>query len=62
MEENMKKSILLSVVASTMMMAGGNVMPVVVEPVVAEEKVDMGEVFGQFRTFYIDRSYCRHRK
>ena len=53
----MKKTILLSVVASTMMMAGGNVMPVVVEPVVAEEKVDMGEVFGQFRTFYIDRSY-----
>ncbi len=54
----MKKSILLSVVASTMMMAGGNVMPAVVEPVVAEEKVDMGEVFGQFRTFYIDRSYA----
>lgn len=54
---NLKKVILLSVVASTMMMAGGNIAPTVVAPVIAEEKVDRGEVFGQFRTFYIDRTY-----
>jgi hypothetical protein len=49
----MKKTLLLSVVASTMIMAGGDIVPA---PVV-EAEADWGEVFGQSRTFYIDRSY-----
>ena len=49
----MKKTLLLSVVASTMMMAGGDVVPA---PVVTEE-ADRGEVFGQARSFYVDRTY-----
>jgi len=59
MEENMKKTVLLSVVASTMIIAGGDIKPV--EPVVetpavkAEESV--GKVSGQLRGFYIDRTY-----
>jgi len=55
MEETMKKTVLLSVIASTMVMAGGDITPV--EPVVAEAEKDWGEVFGQSRTFYIDRTY-----
>jgi hypothetical protein len=55
MEETMKKTVLLSVIASTMIMAGGDIAPV--EPVVAEVEADWGEVFGQSRTFYIDRTY-----
>ena len=50
----MRKYLALSVVASTLLMAGGDIAPV--EPVVATE-ADYGEVFGQFRTFYIDRTY-----
>ena len=55
MEETMTKTVLLSVIASTMIMAGGDIVPV--EPVVAEVEADWGEVFGQSRTFYIDRTY-----
>ena len=52
----MKKAVLLSVIASTMIMAGGDIAPV--EPVVVEEvEKDWGEIFGQSRTFYIDRTY-----
>jgi len=53
----MRKYLALSVVASTLLMAGGDIAPV--EPVVAAEaaEVDYGEVFGQFRTFYVDRTY-----
>jgi len=53
----MRKYLALSIVASTLLMAGGDTAPV--EPVVAveAEEVDYGEVFGQFRTFYIDRTY-----
>ncbi len=54
----MKKSVLLSAVATTMIMAGGDVKPVepvVVAPVVEEES--FGTVSGQLRAFYIDRTY-----
>jgi len=52
----MKKTVLLSVIASTMIMAGGDIAPV--DPVVVEEvEKDWGEIFGQSRTFYIDRTY-----
>ena len=52
----MTKTVLLSVIASTMIMAGGNVAPI--EPVVvADVEKDWGEFFGQSRTFYIDRNY-----
>ncbi len=49
---------MLSVIASTMMMAGGTIVPVepVVEEVVVEEE-STGKVSGQFRAFYIDRTY-----
>lgn len=52
----MKKTVLLSLVTSTMIIAGGGIAPV--EPVVevAAEK-DYGEIFGQSRTFYLDRTY-----
>ena len=49
----MKKALLLSVVASTMIMAGGDIVPA---PVV-EAEADWGEVFGQARSFYVDRTY-----
>jgi hypothetical protein len=53
----MRNYLALSVVASTLLMAGGDITPV--EPVLAveAEEVDYGEVFGQFRTFYVDRTY-----
>ena len=53
----MRKYLALSIVASTLLMAGGDIAPV--EPIVAveTEEVDYGEVFGQFRTYYIDRTY-----
>lgn len=52
----MEKTVLLSLIASTMIMAGGDIKPV--EPVAAvEEEVDYGTFFGQSRTFYIDRTY-----
>jgi len=56
----MRKSVLLSVIASTMIMAGGDVKPV--EPVVAEpvpvvEEESFGTVSGQLRSFYVDRTY-----
>jgi len=52
----MKKLVVLSMIASTMIMAGGDIAPV--EPVVeavAEESV--GTFSGQFRAFYVDRTY-----
>ena len=49
----MKKTLLLSVIASTMIMAGGDIVPA---PVV-EAEADWGEIFGQSRTFYVDRTY-----
>ncbi len=52
----MKKTVLLSVIASTMIMAGGDIASV--DPVVVEEvEKDWGDIFGQSRTFYIDRTY-----
>jgi len=51
----MTRTVWLSVLASTMIMAGGDIAPV--EPVVAEVEADWGEIFGQSRTFYIDRTY-----
>ncbi len=52
----MTRTVLLSLIASTMIMAGGDIAPV--EPVVvAEVEKDWGEIFGQSRTFYIDRTY-----
>src|SRR5665648_560994 len=52
----MKKCILLSLMASAMLMAGGEIKPV--EPAVTTVKADeAGKVSGQLRTFYIDRTY-----
>ena len=54
----MKKIVLLSCIASTMIIAGGDIKPVepVVEaPVVVEEFA--GTVSGQLRAFYLDRTY-----
>jgi len=61
----MKKSLLLSVVASTMIMAGGTIVPV--EPVVVEDVPAVTGTFGEalkngkftanMRTFYFDRSF-----
>lgn len=52
----MKKYLALSVVASTLLMAGGDIAPV--EPVVeAVEEESVGKFSGQFRAFYIDRTY-----
>jgi len=55
----MKKIVLLSVIASTMIMAGGDIKPVepVVETVPVLEEESFGKVSGQFRAFYIDRTY-----
>ena len=51
----MKKYLALSVVASTLLMAGGDVKPV--EPVVeAVEEESVGTFSGQFRAFYVDRT------
>ena len=49
----MKKGLLLSAIASTMIMAGGDI---ALAPVVEEES-NWGEIFGQSRTFYVDRTY-----
>ena len=52
----MTRTVLLSIIASTLIMAGGDIAPV--EPVIVEEvEKDWGEIFGQSRTFYIDRTY-----
>lgn len=53
----MKKYLAISAIASTMLLAGGDIAPV--EPVVAvqSEEVDYGEIFGQWRTYYVDRTY-----
>ena len=42
-----------------MMMAGGKVVVPAETPVqvIEEEKADWGEIFGQSRTFYVDRTY-----
>jgi hypothetical protein len=60
----MKKSILLSAIASTMMMAGGTIDPVVVEPQVAPEATGTfgealrnGKFTASLRAFYFDRSF-----
>ncbi len=62
----MKKSVLLSVVASTMIMAGGTIVPV--EPMVVEaapavdtgsfgDALKNGKFTGKMRVFYFDRGY-----
>ena len=52
----MRKYLGLSVMVSAVLMAGGEIKPV--EPVVqTEAEPDYGEIFGQARTFYIDRTY-----
>jgi imipenem/basic amino acid-specific outer membrane pore len=50
----MKKTLLLSVVASSVLFAGGDIAPV--EPAV-ETGTDYGTFSGQLRGFYIDRTY-----
>ena len=53
----MKKVVLLSLIASTMIMAGGDIVPV--EPVVeaVQNEESFGTVSGQLRAFYVDRTY-----
>lgn len=52
----MRRYLALSMVASTLLMAGGVIVPV--EPVVGvAAEQDYGEIFGQSRTFYLDRTY-----
>lgn len=51
----MKRYLALSVIASTLLLAGGDVKPV--EPVVeAVEEESVGTFSGQFRAFYVDRT------
>lgn len=51
----MNKTVWLSVIASTMIMAGGGITPL--EPGTEVVKADMGKISGQLRAFYIDRTY-----
>ena len=54
----MKRIILLSVIASTIIMAGGDIAPVEKEAIpTIEAEESTGTVSGQFRAFYIDRTY-----
>ncbi len=55
----MKKTVLLSVISSTIIMAGGDLKPIepVIETVQAVEEESFGTVSGQLRAFYIDRTY-----
>ncbi len=55
----MKRIVILSLVASTMIMAGGDITPVEpqVEAPVVQETESMGKVSGQLRGFYIDRTF-----
>lgn len=53
----MRRYVALSVVVSAVLMAGGEIAPVESVVAVKAEEVDYGEVFGQFRTFYVDRTY-----
>ncbi|HEY9191204.1 MAG TPA: OprD family outer membrane porin [Sulfurovum sp.] len=55
----MKKYIVLSVLASTMLMAAGETKALAAAE---EADADYGEVFGQFRTFYVDRTYFYSNK
>lgn len=50
---------LVAVMAASMAVAGGSIAPAPaeVEPVEVEVEKDWGKVFGQSRTFYIDRTY-----
>ncbi len=48
-----KKAIFVSMMASVCLMAGGKIVPV------SETEPDWGEIFGQARTFYVDRTYVR---
>lgn len=55
----MIKTVLLSAIASTIVIASGNIAPV--EPVAAAPEAQVeestGKVSGQFRAFYLDRTY-----
>lgn len=51
----MRKIVLLSTIASTLIMAGGDISPV--KPEVSAQAVDYGTFSGQLRGFYIDRTY-----
>ncbi len=53
----MRKYLVLSVIVSAVLMAGGEIKPVESVVEVAAEP-DYGEIFGQSRTFYIDRTYA----
>lgn len=55
----MTKIVLLSVIASSMIMAGGDIKPIepVVEAAVIKTEESLGKVSGQLRAFYIDRTY-----
>jgi len=57
MEGTMKKIVLLSVIASTMIMAGGDIKPVELVVETVAEEVNEGKFSGQLRGFYIDRTY-----
>lgn len=46
---------LVAAIASTMLVAGGTIVPP--ESVVVEAEKNWGDIFGQSRTFYIDRTY-----
>jgi imipenem/basic amino acid-specific outer membrane pore len=54
----MNKTILLSLMTSTLLVAGGDVQaPTPLPPVAEPIEEDMGTVSGQLRGFYIDRTY-----
>lgn len=47
----MKKVMLPSFITSTMIMSGGDIVPV--DPIASEAKKEGGEIFGQSRTLYV---------
>lgn len=51
MKEKMKKVMLPSFITSTMIMSGGDIVPV--DPIASEAKKEGGEIFGQSRTLYV---------
>lgn len=49
-KEKMNKAMLLSLITSTMIMSGGDIVPV--DPMASEAKKEGGEILGQSRTLY----------
>lgn len=51
MKEKIKKAMLPSFITSTMIIAGGDIIPV--DPIASVVKKEWREIFGQSRTLYV---------